>query len=230
MLKRLLFFMGLLFLSLTGCELIPGGPEIVLDPNVTFTVSKDTLRSGEKFTIIVSMENVSSTENNFGVLITTSGQYEVVATSNMTELKITAKNVIGKSVTFSKNITVLTLYDMLIDSICSKPLFSKPIFYDSFDDGINWIENKFPDAFKDEVLFFHKNLKVDVYKSTVDPKNYVGTEEWSIDLVNRIINFGGNGPKKFFMTDKTFTIIFTNSYFDDKGKEHPKLVKYVYTR
>lgn len=224
--KRLLFFVWLLFMSLTGCELIPGDPEIVLDPNVTFTVSKDTVVSGEKFIVTVSMENVFSIENNFGILITTNGPYEVVATSNMTDLKITVKNVAGKTTTFSKNIIVLPYISTALDSICSKPLMFEHKLYISIDNGSTWKSSDLDVLY--DMYVFKKNGDLSLYKSPYSSTDTNGPGPWSIDLKSKTMRFGGNGDKRYVLTDKSLTVVFDNEYIDKDGSKHPALMKNIY--
>lgn len=230
--KRLLFFIGLLFLTITGCDLInQNGQEEILDPViVTFNVSEDTLISGKEFTVTVVTENSVATDNNIGAPTTTSWTYKAIANLNMTNVKITAVNVLGRTVTATKNLIVFAPYiPTIMDTLCSKPIIHVADSA-STDGGITWKAREIPFGMTKSKMILKKDLTYDGYKYPYGDNNLVEKNgKWTL-VEGRKISFAGTNPERFIITDSTLTLFSDNIWTDEFGVDHPLLRKRCFTR
>jgi len=222
-------FMMAFCVAFVGCE---NKPEVVPDPEIVKlnVLPGTSVTSGDEITVEFEAKNAISTENNIGAPTTTSWVYKTTATLNMTSIEVSAINQAGRKVTATLPLIVTLPYvPTAVDTLCSR-FWTIDSFFDSPDNGQNWVEQDIPDEWKKEHIVFYKTGKYDVFKPPYQPENHLGPWDWSIE--GRKINF--SGLKDFcFTKDKLtskliLTLTFPGIYVDENGKEHNLISKQIY--
>jgi hypothetical protein len=116
----------------------------------------------------------------------------------------------------------------VVDTICAKPMIRLTDSI-SFDNGLTWSEVSIAFGMKNSKTVFKKDFTYSSWKYPYGPENLaVDGVKWAVGE-NRTIDMGA-GFEKFSITDATFIRFHENVWIDDKGKEHPLLIKSFYTR
>lgn len=162
--KNLLyFFVVILFVSCNDAN----DPGVVNpDPELTMTVSPDTVTSGGFVTINVTTKFAVATTNNVGITKTSISWKDSVKITETTKIVVSAYNADGMSVKQEKTIIaipkVIVVVPTRTDTLCSKPwqLKTKEAF--GKDNNLLWSVDLTLDQ-KSDKYYFYKNENTKVF-------------------------------------------------------------------
>ena len=214
---------------LVSCNWLGGGDQVVPTPEfVRAEVSNPSVEYSGSTTLYWEVKYANYIEVDGTKIDLLKGSMDFKNLTSDKVIKIVAYG--DGSLESSKTITIHVLSAPIvtaIDTICSKPLMFEHKLYTSIDNGSTWSTSDLDVSY--DMYVFTKDMKLSLYKSPYTSTDTKGPGDWSIDLKQRVMYFGGNGAKKFTLTDKGMIVIFDNEYIDEKGVHHPALMKNIFT-
>lgn len=210
--------------AFVGCKKTP---EVVPDPEIMKlnVLPGTSVTSGDEITVEFESKNAVSNENNIGAPTTTSWVYKTTATLNMTNIKVTAINSVGRQVTATKLLTVVAPYaPTLIDSLSFT--WEKESQSTSWDNGITWIDEIIPEKFQKWHLTFYKTGDFDVYLYPYNKESFWGKDKWFIN--GRKIKYDFIWKDFILTKDKKLILLFPSSSIDSDNVEHKTLCREIY--